>query len=187
MNIDKYRQEFIKDQNTKNYQIASTLTFAHKVNYANGQCVRITEDEARECLKKFQAKLSRLLFGRYWYKPGAPRIEFIAIKEHHDTNLHYHVAINIPLEALNFKYRQKDFYYDSRLWQLLIESIWQDIKLVKYSKNEHTTFKQVTNTAKTKPIYDLRGWLGYMTKTWKYSFFPYLDTGQIYSQEFTTQ
>ena len=132
--IVKNRQAARKWLNGITWQIAGTITFDDKTN-----------DEARRRIMKiFKGRINRLIYNNAIKKKrGNKRIEILIISENNciDTNLHYHLAINMP----------KDLGDDCDLFCKFLVAVWK----------EHcgTSFM-----CKFKTIYDSKGWIDYITK-----------------------
>ena len=152
------RKAFVDGFGNDEFQLATTLTFSRHIDKAT----------AERTLDQFVARLSKLLYGPYWHKKGH-KIRFVAVPEREGENLHYHLAIHIPVEHLHFRYEHHWFLRDEPLWHDLIQTIWQSIKTnIKTHINQSDKIVKFTNTAETNAIYDLRGWLIYISKQWEY-------------------
>lgn len=104
----------------------------------------ISPHKTRQLLREWDARINRNLFGTNWLKKKDQHIKYYAFLEKRSVNPHYHLVANIPeMEAI-------------RLLRFRLKSkvIWS--KLVIKGEN------------KIQPIYDLDGWIRYITKELKY-------------------
>lgn len=109
--------------------------FAMTLNFNRG----ITLRGAREKFRNYLARLNRRLFGPRWsQRPALESVQAIAIAEHLNSNLHFHVAARLPPDKME-------------RFHEIVEPVWRGLV--------------PGGDAHIVPVSYLPGWAWYMTKS----------------------
>ncbi len=140
--IRKAWQEFIGSTGS---QCAMTLNFNRETTLLG----------ARAKFRNYLARLNRSLFGPRWSQRSAlESVQAIAVPEHLNSNLHFHVAARVPPDKIE-------------RFQAIAEPIWHELV--------------AGGQVYIVPISSLTGWAGYMTKSY---FYEHDFNGAVIAAEF---
>lgn len=102
MTNDNYKLPYNKRKELqrafRNFLTDLNLPFFMTINFnVNNRPKPLSPEEAKKILNKFHRNLDRRLLGRKFYRVARNRRTFfVAMPEHLNSNLHYHLLVRIP-------------------------------------------------------------------------------------------